>query len=162
VFGNPSPGLGAPGGDPAGNPPYNSLGYPNLASTFPDGTSNTVLFAEGLVKRAGHYTLWAHGGWNNSWAPVFAYSDYNGNAFNSGMDGGTTGCGGPNANCMFQVQPTNPVQMSENPLVPACYHSNGMNVSFADGHCALLPSTMNPAVWWAICTPNGGETNTTW
>lgn len=165
VFGNPTPGLAAANNDPPSNQPNNSYGFPNLASTFPDGTSNTLLFAEGLVLRQNinntqYYTLWAHGGWNPSWAPIFAYSDYNGNAFSSGMSGGT-GCGGPNAACMFQVQPK-PLQMQLNPMVPATNHSSGMNVCFADGHCAVLPGTMSPAVWWAIITPNGGETNTTW
>ena len=33
---------------------------------------------------------------------------------------------------------------------------------FADGHVSLLPGTMDPAVWWAIQTPAGGETNSNW
>ena len=51
VFGNPD------SGDNAGQngiaPPENSAGDPNLNSTFQDGTSNTILFAEAYSLRPG-------------------------------------------------------------------------------------------------------------
>jgi hypothetical protein len=32
-----------------------------------------------------------------------------------------------------------------------------MNVVFADGSVHFLSVSMQPSVWWALCTPNGGE-----
>ena len=52
--------------------------------------------------------------------------------------------------------------MSVTTLRPASAHARGMNACFADGHVSFLPASMNPAVWWAIQTPAGGETNTNW
>jgi prepilin-type processing-associated H-X9-DG protein len=39
-------------------------------------------------------------------------------------------------------------------------HTSGMNAGFADGSIRFLTQGMDPNVWWAICTPAGGETNT--
>ncbi len=36
-------------------------------------------------------------------------------------------------------------------------HPNGMNVVFADGHVAFLPSSMQEATFQALCTRKGGE-----
>lgn len=67
--------------------------------------------------------------------------------------------GNGNLNCMFDVMPP---LMNVSPLRPASSHAGGMNVCFADGHVAFLPGGMDPAVWWAIQTPAGGETNANW
>jgi prepilin-type N-terminal cleavage/methylation domain-containing protein len=36
-------------------------------------------------------------------------------------------------------------------------HTAGMNAGFGDGSVHFLNASMAPAVWWALCTPNGGE-----
>ncbi len=36
-------------------------------------------------------------------------------------------------------------------------HPGGANVAFADGHVAFIKNVVNPAVWLAISTRNGGE-----
>src|SRR5665213_1458769 len=70
VFGNPSQGDNNSGGTQS----LNMAGHPNLKSSFMDGTSDTIHFAEQYSARpGGHYTLWAHGGWNPSWMPIFGY-----------------------------------------------------------------------------------------
>ena len=159
VFGNPNSG---------NNYPNNTVGSPNLMASFQDGTSNTVLFAEGLAKRQISCTPWPYY-WADS-MPMFAYGNAAGTkAYSSGLDPGMNGCvgysgipgGNGNLNCMFDVQPK-PFLMNVNPLRPATGHTGGMNACFADGHVAFLPAGMDPAVWWAIQTPAGGETNTNW
>jgi prepilin-type N-terminal cleavage/methylation domain-containing protein/prepilin-type processing-associated H-X9-DG protein len=159
VFGNPNSGID--------NYQNNIAGTPNLAG-FRDGTTNTVIFAEGLAQRQISCTAWAYY-WADS-LPMFAYGNAAGTrAYTSGLDPGMTGCvgypaipgGNGNLNCMFDVSP-NPLLMNVNPLRPASGHAGGMNACFADGHVSLLPATMDPAVWWAIQTPAGGETNTNW
>ena len=78
---------------------------------FTDGTSTTVLFAEGLAKRQSSCTAWAYY-WPDS-LPMFAYGDAAGTqAYTSGLDPGMTGCVGyrppavsGNLNCMFDAMP---------------------------------------------------------
>ncbi|MGO8748127.1 MAG: DUF1559 domain-containing protein [Thermoguttaceae bacterium] len=160
VFGNPN--------NATDNYQCNIAGAPNLSHSFSDGTSTTVLFAEGLAQRQLSCTAWAYY-WADS-LPMFAYGNAAGTqAYTSALDPGMTGCvgypaipgGNGNLNCMFDVMPK-PLLMNVNPLRPACGHTGGMNACFADGHVSLLPATMSPAVWWAIQTPAGGEINTNW
>jgi prepilin-type processing-associated H-X9-DG protein len=150
VFGNPIAGNSAPG---------NGAGTPNLGSTFVDGTSNTVIFAERSAQTSGHWTLWAHGDWNNSWGPTFAYGSANGATnYNSGMDSWTQGYVGTGA--MFLVQPSG----SNNPPPPglaSSWHPSGMNTCFGDGSVHLLSANLNPTFWWDVCTPAGNETGFT-
>jgi prepilin-type processing-associated H-X9-DG protein len=36
-------------------------------------------------------------------------------------------------------------------------HTGGINAVFADGSVHFLGSGLQPSIWWALCTPNGGE-----
>jgi len=36
-------------------------------------------------------------------------------------------------------------------------HSGGINAVFADGSVHFLSAGLQPSIWWALCTPNGGE-----
>jgi prepilin-type processing-associated H-X9-DG protein len=36
-------------------------------------------------------------------------------------------------------------------------HTQVMNAAFADGSVHSLSASIQPSVWWALCTPNGGE-----
>ena len=159
VFGNPNN---------ATDTYQNNIAGTTKFAQFTDGTSTTVLFAEGLAKRQSSCTAWAYY-WADS-LPMFAYGNAAGtHAYTSGLDSGMTGCvgypsipgGNGNLNCMFDAMPK-PLVMNVNPLRPASAHAGGMNACFADGHVSFLPASMNPAVWWAIQTPAGGETNTNW
>ena len=37
------------------------------------------------------------------------------------------------------------------------YHPGGVNVLMADGHVSLIKNSINPNIWWALGTVNGGE-----
>jgi len=149
VFGKPQAGNSAWG---------NSVGTTSLSAGFPDGTSNTVVFAEESAQRENsRWTLWAHGGWNNSWSPLFAYGSADGNTnFNSGMDTGT-GQVGVNSKFINLTRPPG------NPGVPnvigyaSGYHSGGINVTIGDGSVRFVSSGIQGTTWWVACTPAGGE-----
>jgi prepilin-type processing-associated H-X9-DG protein len=150
VFGNPN------GGN---NASANCAGFPNLKSSFTDGTSNTLLFAEQYAQRpGGHWLLWAHGGWNDSWAPIFAYGSADGNTnYNSGMDWGSGVVG---LNSKFKSMSTSAFAGSGTGTdinTPIALHTSGMNVSLADGSVRTLSNNISPTTWWYACTPSGGE-----
>ena len=155
VFGNPAAGDSGPG---------NAAGSPNLKSSFADGTSNTILFAEQLTKRAGagSWCLWAHGAWNYDYCPAFAVGGANGTTqYTSNFkSGGGTGAVGLNAK--FFVGQTggagsaNTVLANENVAMSA--HTGVMQVGLADGSVRGLSSGMQAQTFWDACTPAGGET----
>jgi prepilin-type N-terminal cleavage/methylation domain-containing protein len=144
VFGNPGAG---------NNAPTNANGSPNIASSFTDGTSNTVMFSEMLAQRdSGHWTLWAHGGWNNSWGPVFAYGSSDGStAYNSGMDGGSQGYVGTNAMFLVQPKPTGTMGLASSP------HTSGIQVGLADGSVRFVTQGVSPTTWWYALTPANND-----
>jgi len=128
VFGNPGAGNSAWG---------NAAGGPRMPGTFADGTSNTVLFTEKETQTtSGHWVLWAHGGWNNSWSPIFGYGDGAGNSWNSGMDAGT-GCAG--VNCKFLINPL-PATTNNTIGIPSTGHTGGINCCLGDGSVRSVSS----------------------
>jgi len=151
VFGAPSKGNSAWG---------NAVGNPSIPATFQDGTSNTIIFAEkyaicnvnGQASNPVRYTLWAHGGWNNTWSPLFAYGSADGTTpYNSGMSDGQTGYVGPASK--FQLVP----KVADCGLASSA-HTGSMNVGLGDGSVRALTSSVDPTLaWWPLCTPNGGE-----
>jgi prepilin-type N-terminal cleavage/methylation domain-containing protein/prepilin-type processing-associated H-X9-DG protein len=150
VFGLPS------GGNNYGS---NMNGHPNLKSSFSDGTSQTIIFAEQYAQRpSGHWTLWAHGGWNPSWMPIFAYGSSDPNnpvAYNAGMDAGSGVVG--QASKFVNLSPNAYQASISNILLPVALHTSGMNVGLADGSVRNLNNGISPATWWAACTPAGGD-----
>jgi len=152
VFGKPSAGNSAPG---------NSNGNRNM-NGIQDGTSNTIFFAEKSAQSSsGHWNLWAHGGWNNSWSPIIGYGAEDGSSnFNSGMDaeGGVAGVG---PTSMFVVQPKAPLTNIIG--LASSYHTGGMNVGVGDGSVRFLTNSINPTTtWWPLLTPNRGDIPAEW
>lgn len=148
VFGNPGVG---------NNSWANAVGTPNLKSTFNDGTSNTILFAEQFALRpAGHWNLWAHGGWNNSYAPIFAYGSADGTVpYTAGMDtpSGVVGV----ASMPYIGVRGNPGSNSGDMNRAMSAHTGSMQVGLADGSVRGISSGISPATWWAACTPQFGD-----
>jgi len=147
VFGNPSY------GDEVA---YNCLGSPSLKSTFTDGTSNTIIFAEMYTKQPGGAArMWAHGGWNYCYAPLFAVGNATGTVnYTSGFYG--SGHVGPSS-VPVNVSPT--VYLTGNTYmdVPVTLHNGTMNAALADGSVRSITSALSGATWWAACTPAQGE-----
>lgn len=113
-----------------------------------DGTSNTLFFAEKLglcncSEQPGPCqggTLW--GRWD--------IMDYGQPTFAAWITGPAS---------MFQTRPL-PYDYGGpcNPLLASTLHSGGLQAAFGDGRVAGLGANMSSNVWWALCTPRGGET----
>jgi len=110
---------------------------PTLAASFPDGTSNTALFAEHYARCNGLGKLWGHGNWSLEWCPQ--YETWN-----------AYGAGEP----VFQVLPTD---SQCDYYRPNSSHTAGMNVGMADGSVRFVTQGVSQTTWWYVQTPAGGE-----
>jgi prepilin-type N-terminal cleavage/methylation domain-containing protein len=118
-------------------PTWNTNICPRIPASFQDGTSNTILFAEKVVRCSDGYSpLWGHGDWDYNWMPAFATWLANG-----------TGS-------LFQVAPTT----NCNHFLASTWHTGGMVVCLADGSSRTLNRGMSGNTWWAACTPSQGDT----
>jgi prepilin-type N-terminal cleavage/methylation domain-containing protein len=113
----------------------------NIPASFPDGTSNTIVFAEKLARcgdpAVGQFSpLWGHGSWDYNWMPAFE----------------TWLASGPGAH--FQVQPT---QNNCNHFLASTGHSSGMVVCMGDDSVRTLNPTMANITYWYACTPDAGD-----
>lgn len=135
----------------------NAQGKPKILTSFPDGTSQTVLFAEkyasawigaeannGADYRGGCYWAYFQSDCNN---PLLAYHDPH--KTRTSTDPSAVGPQGG-----FQVQPR--ADGGCNPCLPATGHA-AMNVCLADGSVRQLSGSVAPRVWWALITPSGRE-----
>jgi len=122
---------------------------PRLPTTFVDGTSSTIAFAEHYAK-CGNTTF---DYWQNSIARQRAtFADYGDVVpvtqgtppVSSPSDPGET----------FQVAP--PVKKCY-PLVPQTPHPGGMLVAMADGGVRQIAPRISPTIFWGAVTPKGGE-----
>jgi prepilin-type N-terminal cleavage/methylation domain-containing protein len=193
---------GGPGGRPAtlGNaavgPAYagGNLGFgyytgldsaATLAKTFPDGLSNTILFAEKYAQcnNVAFPTLTSDGG--NYWAYAgLGTGDLSQTAgYNAGTNTGALPMNipvfpffastiwdmppstlaaamisvGPGSKPLFQPNPyTGPTSQCD-PRVVSTAHP-AMQTGLADGSVRGIASSVSGTTWWAAVTPNGGET----
>jgi prepilin-type N-terminal cleavage/methylation domain-containing protein len=122
-------------------------GAARMPASLPDGTSNTIMFAErygtcGRYMNSGAYpagsggTVWNWWGYDSA-QPAFAlYSR------------------GPGSK--FQLQPT-PYQTACNPLIASTAHTGGMNVALCDASVRNISAGLSTTTWWAACTPANGD-----
>lgn len=113
---------------------------PRIPATFPDGTSNTILFAEKIARckdSSGntYSALWDHGNWDYNWMPAFM----------------TWIAQGPNVG--FEVTPR-PGQC--NHFIASSAHTAGMNVALGDGSVRFISQGMSTFTFWLACQPNDG------
>jgi len=110
-----------------------------LASSYPDGTSNTIGVAESYARCGATGTLWAHETVTPDWHAMF--NDWNARGVNS----------------KFQIQPT---QAQCDRFRPQSIHPSGMNVLLMDGSVRAVGNAVDANTWAAALTPAGGEPNT--
>ncbi|WP_020474316.1 DUF1559 family PulG-like putative transporter [Zavarzinella formosa] len=130
----------------------NWQGRPNIPATFTDGTASTILFGEkiGLCNTTGSYPSGAADG-GNMWTR-WDYLDYWQATFGAFITG---------AGSKFQDNPTPYTNGGRcNPRLAQSLHTGGMNVGMGDGSSRFLRASLDANVWWSLCTPNGGESNT--
>jgi len=109
-----------------------------LGASFPDGTSNTILFTEKYARNGdGTYNLWCHGGWNIVYMPAFATWAATGNGIH------------------FQSVPT---QANTRWYLTQTPHEGGIQVAMGDGSARTVTDGVSGDSWWWAITPNGGET----
>jgi prepilin-type N-terminal cleavage/methylation domain-containing protein len=137
--------------------------HAKIPGTFPDGTSNTIVFAEKYARcdppgSCCHGTWWMRGIFHgqtggpkstdsddsypgDTLSAVFAGGNANGNIFASGPAS------------KFQVQPTR----KECSWQVASTPHAAMQVAMGDGSVRSVAPTVSGLTWYHACTPNGGE-----
>ena len=107
-----------------------ALGGASFPRSFPDGTSNTIAFAERFQICNQTPCAWAYSG-ESEWAPMFGYSSLG----------------------KFQLMPE---QARCNPALPQGLHSGGIEVGMGDGSVRFVDSAITPQTWWCAVCPNDG------
>jgi prepilin-type N-terminal cleavage/methylation domain-containing protein len=120
----------------------NAAGSPRLGTSFQDGTSNTLLFAE----KSGVCNF-VHGG-GSTWSRHATFPSTYGARFNDyGVSSATYAP-------PFQVKPNR--DLTCDPRVPSTYH-DVIQVGMADGSVRGVAPGVSPGTWWAACTPAAGD-----
>jgi prepilin-type N-terminal cleavage/methylation domain-containing protein len=148
-------------------------GNAKIPGTFPDGTSNTIVFAEkyarcetgGAPSRSNccHGTWWMRGifaGQTGSPKVNDTNDSFPGDSLSAVFAGGIstaygheTGIWLSGPSSKFLVQP--PITQC-NWQVASTPHA-GINVALADGSVRSVSPTISALTWYQACTPNGGE-----
>jgi prepilin-type N-terminal cleavage/methylation domain-containing protein len=139
-------------------------GNARIPTSFPDGTSNTIVFAEKYARCESapgaccNGTWWMRGifhGQKGSPAANDSDDSFPGDnlsaVFAGGQGNGGTWLSGPAS--MFQVQPK-PGHC--NVLAASTPHA-AMQAAMGDGSVRSISPTINPLTWYALCTPDGSE-----
>jgi prepilin-type N-terminal cleavage/methylation domain-containing protein len=143
---------------------FNSSSPGTLVGAMPDGTSNTIVFAE-RYKQCQNVSITTRTGWalhpgmvNNGWdTPVFGWHEstsvpptgvrYDPNFTNGYLFGSAIGT--------RNIQVT-PAPAACDYTITQTGHSGGMVVGLGDGSVRTVSSGMSPTTWWRACNPNDG------
>jgi prepilin-type N-terminal cleavage/methylation domain-containing protein len=120
----------------------NWLGAARIPAAFPDGTSNTILFAEKYAQCNTGGNLWGY----------FAGAPFNPSFANSTFGGNATGPASK-----FQVQPEPFLSANCDVSRASTAHTGGMQACLGDASVRTLTAGISGTTWWAACTPAGGE-----
>jgi hypothetical protein len=107
-----------------------------IPGSFPDGTSNTLLFAERYARCGPGGGLWGQTS-ADLWLPVFAAWSYE----------------------PFQVRPS---AADCDPARASTPFSGAIQVALADASVRGISAGIAPETWRAACTPDGGEAPGGW
>ena len=137
-----------------GNPlKNNTQGYANLKKSFPNGTSNTIIFGEiyGTCGNSGNIdasttwgSLWADA--NSIWRP----------GYNLGASKGGSGLTAFPATLMFQSRPD--VVQNCDALRLQSNHPGGLPVLMGDASVRTVTESISPATWATANDPRDGKT----
>jgi hypothetical protein len=105
-----------------------ALGGASIPRSFPDGTSNTIVFAERFQLCNQTPCAWAYSG-ESEWAPLIAYSSV----------------------AKFQQAPA---QAECNSALAQGIHPGGIQAG--DGSVRFVTSSISPQTWYYACCPNDG------
>ena len=147
VFGNPT----------AANSSLRVQGQSHLPGSVPDGTSNTIFYAEHygtcgmgnnntLNSTITYGSLWADS--NSVWRPIFGPNSVS-------KDPGSAGYPAAKSLPLFQVQPNYITTCDAGR--PQSGHTNGMNVGLGDGSVRFLTAGISQVTWQNACDPQDGN-----
>ena len=128
---------------------------PRLGRTFPDGTSNTIAFAE-------HYGYDCGGSqFDFMLTQIGIGGGFRRAAFADLLDlepitkgNPPTSTCGEGCDLTFQVAPA---VKDCDPFIPQTPHPGGMLAAIADGSVRILSAGMSPTTFWGAVTPSSGE-----
>ncbi len=144
-----------------GNPQVNTLttrsaGWDvrNNFSHVTDGLSNTIFFAERYTG-CNAVASWEWTSVPQTSVPAFVVPGWRPNAASTVSD-----AIGPQSK--FLVKPPGPWLLTPtcNMRIATSPHTGGMNISAGDGSVRFLRDSIDPNMWWALCTANAGEVAT--
>jgi prepilin-type N-terminal cleavage/methylation domain-containing protein len=140
-------------------------GQARIPTTFSDGTSNTILFAEKYARCDGGAglggTWWMRGVLHGSQTLSANEDSYPGDRL-SAVFGGGLGLDGTQwfqgTSSRFQVQPMPYLNNGAcDHRLPNSPHTAGMNVGLGDGSVRFLSQGLSAQTWASALTPAGGE-----
>jgi hypothetical protein len=122
-------------------------GGADFGSTFADGTSNTILWAEKYARFTNAKYPWGGSAWAYSETDETQASLHQGFAISWDLQST-----GPLSVPQFRPKPANCV-----PTRASTAHAGGIQIGLADGSVRSLAPSVGGGTWWALCTPHAGD-----
>lgn len=134
-------------------------GYPSMTTTFVDGTSNTVAFAEhyyrcGRAQFLYHQFIRDRGRSRPTFADGGLFLNFH---THDDVHPVTSPAGGTVGSVPGKTFQAAPAVADCDPTVAQTPHPSGMLVALADGSVRILAPSVAPQAYWSAVTPAGGE-----